>query len=465
MAGTENPNSTTQRPQAAEARQINLREFYSIIFTHKWSIAAIFVILMAAISWGMSLRERQYVASLKLYVNRGLLQQVSMGYVGRLEWEEEINSIAEIGRSQGVLSIAAREWDRVRGWPDPPPGRVQMIATGLATMVEVLPVQETDIINILVHETDADTALAIAEIYGTAFMVEHNRVNRHSYGRDFFSKAIADVETRIRGALDARASLQSESDIVSWPHQQIALTETEEMLKRELNNRSIERRVLEHQVAMEQSVFEEGFDFVITPELKGDELLRLLESQIANLKLDLAELESRYTEDHRLVRAKREELMSAQQQRYDHIVMLVRVREKQLAQAYEKERILKDTIREVNARMHGMPEDVAQMNFYDNFVENQWALYSELLTKYNDSLARDEQEVVEKQLVPLGPANIGGVEGEVPKFVFVFIIPAFALLLAIAFAFMIEATSSSFQTVAQLEAFSGLPVLASFRKL
>jgi uncharacterized protein involved in exopolysaccharide biosynthesis len=465
MAGTEHPDTKAQRPQSAEARQINLREFYSILFTHKWSIAAIFIILIAAISWGISLREERYVASLKLYVNRGLIQQVSLDYVSRLEWEEEINSIAEIGRSQGVLSLAAREWDRQRGWPDPPIARVNMIAAGLATMVEVLPVQETDIINILVHESDPDTALAIAEVYGAAFQTEHNRVNRHSYGREFFTKAISDVESRIRNALDAKADLQTNSEIYNWSYQQVAFSETEEMLRRDLNSKRIALRVLENQVRMEQKVFEEGYDFVLTPELRSDELLKILESQLAKLRLELAELESRYTGDHRLVRAKRSELESAQEQRHEHIVNLVRIHEKQLAQSYEEERILEDIIAQMNARSNGLPDQVARINYYDEYVHNQWTLYSELLAKYNDSLARDEQTVVEQQLVALGPANIGGMEGHVPKFVFVFVIPAFALLLAIAFAFMIEATNSSFQTVAQLEAFSGLPVLASFRKL
>ncbi len=166
MTGERKMETSDIQQQGAEqsSPQISLREFFMVIFVHKWTIVIAFIIMLAAILMGLSLRERLFVASVKFFVNRDLPQQTALRFSGRLEWEEEINSIAEMGRSQGVLVQTARLYDALRGWPDPPESRINEIAAGLATMVEVVPVQETDIINVLVRDADADTSVIIADL-------------------------------------------------------------------------------------------------------------------------------------------------------------------------------------------------------------------------------------------------------------------------------------------------------------
>lgn len=466
MEGSRTPSDAlTPQLRDTTARQINVREFWGIVFLHKWTIALSFVVILAAILWGLSLRGRSYVASVKIYVNRNLTQQVSLAYVGRLEWAEEINSIAEIGRSQGVLTAAARMYDQRRGWPDPPPERVQFIAAGLATMVEVLPVQETSIINILVHDEDPDSALIVADVYGQAFLEEHQRISHQSQGREFFNNALDDVQQRISETLSAKAELQEDTEVYNWSQQQQSLTETEQSLLRELTRKRTERMVLERQVEMERAQLERGSDTVVTLSLRQDRLLEIVEARVADLQLELAELSSRYTDDNRLVQVKRHELAAARRQREDLLRRLVAEREQHLEALRAGERVLQDAIEETRRVLRAIPASVAQLSYYDAYIERQWELYRELIVKYNDTLASDEQSLVERQLVRLGPPNIGGIEGEMPRVVIVLVAPIFALLLALAIAFMVEATTHSFQKAAEIEAFCDLPVLATFRKI
>ena len=62
-------------------------------------------------------------------------------------------------------------------------------------------------------------------------------------------------------------------------------------------------------------------------------------------------------------------------------------------------------------------------------------------------------------------SGVRGVVGETQKAVYMIIAPIFALLISVSIAFMVEAADHSFQKSADLEEYSGLPVLAIFRKI
>jgi len=459
------PDTTVSQPRAQASQQFSLREFYMVLFLHKWTVIGSFIVLLAAIFWGLSLREQLYVASVKFFVNRALPQQAAIRYIGRLEWEEEINSLAEMGRSQGVLTSAARRLDELRGWSDPPLARSQEIAAGLATMVEVLPVQETDILNILVRDADADTAIAIAEIYGRSFLEEFSRVSRESHGRTYFEEALENVELRIRTAKDSKATLQEGEQLYNWSHQEISLTETVQQLSRDLAKRRIDRGIFEQQISQERAYVADPDSSVLPTSLREDKLVSKLEFVVSDLQLELAELEARYTDEHRMVRLKRDELATAEREYARSLSEVLEQHEARLLDMHAGESILEDAIAGFQAQLEHIPANAAKLEYYDAYIDQQWRLYGELVTKYSDTQASDAESLLENQIVQLGPPVIGGVEGMTPNVVRLVVAPLFALILAIAIAFMKEATTHTFQKRTELEDLTGLPVLASFRRL
>ncbi len=465
MEGHRNQGPEKAAGRGQETRQITTREFYMVIFVHKWTIFAAFIVLLVAILWGLSLRERLFVSSAKFYVNRALQQQSSLRFISNLTWEEQINSIAEIGRSQGVLVRASRAFDQVRGWENPPESRVQEIAAGLSTMIEVLPVPETDIINILVRDEDADTSLLIADIYGQGFVREFQRVSQQSHSRTFYQNAIRDVEDKIKEAKAAKSDLQEEARLFNWQHEEMSLTESIHILTRELTKKRVNREILEKELEFEKACAVSESDFIYTSSLREDDLVNQLEFRMNELRMELAELESRYTADHRLVMAKQSEIEAAREHRNEILARKVREHEQQVEELRSGELVIVDTITEMEERLDEIPAGAVQLAYYDAYIQSQWRLYSELITKYNDTRASDEQSLIENQLVSLGPPNIGGIEGETTKVVYWVVAPIFAFLLAVSVAFMAEATNHSFQKTAELEEFSGLPVLATFRKI
>jgi len=181
--------------------------------------------------------------------------------------------------------------------------------------------------------------------------------------------------------------------------------------------------------------------------------------------LELSEIDSKYTADHPLVISKRVQLEAAQQQLTDLIGSIVAEHEQQIQEFAVAESAISDAIEEVDQLRRIMPDHSARLEYLDDFISAQWRLYYELILKYNDTLVGEEGGLMSNQLVQLGAPNIGGLEGATPKAVIMVVAPIFALLLAIAIAFMAEATNHSFQKAAALEEFTGIPVLAVFRKV
>ncbi|MBM4118179.1 hypothetical protein FJ251_10650 [bacterium] len=339
------------------------------------------------------------------------------------------------------------------------------IAAGLATMVEVLPVQETDIINVLVRDTDADTALAIADLYGRSFLHEFRRISRESHGRTYFEDALQGVEDRIREAKESKAQLQEGSKVYNWNHLEISLEETVQQLSRDLTKRQIERGIYEAQLAQERAFLANPDSAALTAGLREDKLVQKMEYVVSDLRLELAELRARYTPDHREVGLKTEELRTAEAQLTECIRKVVAEHERYLDEMLAGESVLVAATRDFEDQLRRIPSNAARIQYYDAYVEQQWRLYGELITKYSDTQASEAQTLLENQILQLGPANIGGIEGETPKVVLFLVAPLFALLLAVAIAFMKEATTHTFQKRAELEDLTGVPVLASFRKL
>ncbi|MDP6669931.1 MAG: hypothetical protein QF492_08525, partial [Candidatus Krumholzibacteria bacterium] len=293
----------------AAIRSMSPRDIVTIAFVHKWLILISFLILLAGIFWGLSLRKPAFISSVKYYVDRRFHEELGMTYMRGLDWEEEINSVAELARSQGVMMKAGQNYLELRGWEEPPIENVRLAAGAFAEIVEVSPVPETDIINIQVHEADADTAMIIAEIYGQSFAAEYTRIRRKDYSLEFIQSNIARLENRIEGINQQKSALQSQSGVYDARVVQSRLMESMAFFERDLTEVEHEIVVLGMQLERDRELEKDrDGDFVASQDLRNDSLIRKFESRVSDLKMKLADERSKYTDDHPVVRASLAEL-------------------------------------------------------------------------------------------------------------------------------------------------------------
>ncbi len=448
------------------ASNASVRDVVGILFVHKWVILVSFIILLAAIFWGLSLRKAMFVSSVKYYVDRSYQSQMGITYTPGMDYEEEMNSIAELGRSQGVLLAFARGYDQAKGWENPPASQSERVAAAMAEYIEVTPVPETNMIQIRARDADPDTALIIANVYAKAFYDEYKRIHRPDFGREFVQRNIAQLEERIKEANDAKAKLESDELLFDARSVTTRLAENKAIFERQLTDITIQRMTLENQITRNKALMVEGSDGLIPSiELRTDPLVERYENRLADLEIRLAEMQAQYMPDHPLIIAKLNELEDVKRQKLEAFKLSIETSEQKLIGLVESENILIETVQELEDRMREIPEHTSDINYYQEFLDMQWNLYARLITKFNDKLVDEEFTIMDKKLVKLGDPIIADLEGVTPSIVYFLVAPIFAFVLAISTAFMFEATSQSFQKPADVENYTGLPVFATFRKI
>ncbi len=466
MDNYENQPELEGRSGGDLAGHASVRDVVAILFVHKWVILVSFIILLAAIFWGLSLRKAMFVSTVKYYVDRTYNQQMGITYTPGMDYEEEMNSIAELGRSQGVLLTFARGFDQARGWENPPAQQSERVAAALAEYIEVSPVPETNMIQIRARDADPDTALMLATVYSQAFHEEYKRIHRPEFGREFVQRNITQLEDRIREANQAKAELQSDAMLFDMRAVETRLAENKAIFERQLTDTRVKRKTLENQLNRDKEVLASaGGDMVPSIELRSDPLVERYENRLADLRMSLSQLESKYTAGHPNVLAKKEEIEDVQSQKIEAINLSIKTREQKLAGVKESEQILVDAIKELESRFKEMPKHAGDIAYYQEFLDMQWNLYARLITKFNDKLVDEEFTIMDKKLVKLGEPVISDLEGVTPTIVYALVAPLFAFVLAISAAFMVEATGQSFQKPADVENYTGLPVFATFRKI
>lgn len=448
------------------ASHASVRDVVGILFVHKWVILVSFIILLAAIFWGLSLRKAMFVSSVKYYVDRSYQSQMGITYTPGMDYEEEMNSIAELGRSQGVLLAFARGYDQAKGWENPPASQTERVAAAMGEYIEVTPVPETNMIQIRARDADPDTALIIANVYAKAFYDEYKRIHRPEFGREFVQRNIAQLEERIKKANDAKAKLESDELLFDTRSVTTRLAENKAIFERQLTDIQIKRKTLENQINRNKALLENGGgELVPSIELRTDPLVERYENRLADLEIELSEMQSKYMPDHPLVLAKFEEITDVKRQKRSAFDLSIETSEQKLIGLRESEVILADTVRELEDRMREIPKFTSDIDYYQEFLDMQWNLYARLTTKFNDKLVDEEFTIMDKKLVKLGEPMISDLEGVTPPVVYILVAPIFAFVLAISAAFMVEATGQSFQKPADIENYTGLPVYATFRKI
>ncbi len=448
------------------ASHASVRDVVGILFIHKWVILVSFIILLAAIFWGLSLRKAMFVSSVKYYVDRSYQSQMGITYTPGMDYEEEMNSIAELGRSQGVLLAFARGYDQAKGWENPPARQSERVAAAMGKYIDVTPVPETNMIQIRARDADPDTALIIANVYAKAFFEEYKRIHRPEFGREFVQRNIKQLEARIKEANDAKAQLESEELLFDARAVTTRMVENKAIFERQLTDVQIKRKTLESQINRNKSLLENGGgELIPSIELRSDPLVERYENRLADLDIELSEMQSKYMPDHPLIIAKLEEIVDVKRQKRAAFDLSIQTSEQKLIGLRESETILSETVAELETRMREIPEFTRDIDYYQEFLDMQWNLYARLTTKFNDKLVDEEFTIMDKKLVKLGEPMISDLEGVTPPIVYILVAPIFAFVLAISAAFMVEATGQSFQKPADIEEYTGLPVYATFRKI
>jgi len=318
--------------QSPEFINLSLIDILQIIFKRKFLIMLLFLGTISVVTVGTFLIKPTYEAKAQIMVKLGresvYVPEIGSGkplisFTRQMQINSEIEILKSTYLSQEVINslgpttiypelgkpqsgILAYILQRAQKPQDPATTALLILKSNL----EILPIKDSDIIEVRFKHTDAQTAATVLNALMKFFLERHLSVNKASQSPVFFRQQVKYLKDQLsRKEADLQA-LKTKHDITFLVDQQrLLLTKITDMRSEleSISSQIVETQTriaqLRQQLSKTQQIISQGED------INHDTMLiNTLEAQLVGLELRKKELLAKYTNDSRLVQNVNEEI-------------------------------------------------------------------------------------------------------------------------------------------------------------
>lgn len=465
-------------PPQSDERQGRIFVFLNTLFKHKLYIAKVFILVALPILIVFLSMPTQYLAKTKILINpaRDFLKLSASGTSndrGTIpQAEQAINDEIQIINSKELRDRLAREV--------PPPSK------GASSELKATPIRQSSLIELSLTSPHPEWASSAVNRATELYLEQHLKVHKTQGVEEFYDEQEKRLQTELTKAEDVLKEFQEKQKIVDTsievPSDLQALASFEKNLKEtDSSIRETEEKIasLDGQLKQQQTTISSSKSIDINP------VYSQIMDKITKLELDRDNLLQRYTSKDRLVMDKEKEIeelkerlksvetttvgsesisLNDVQRRILNEFLTAKV---QLRSLTEK----KDTLRRQVAEYSTTTAEKKQKSFeYDRLLrdvianKNALALYRQKAEEARISNAMDERKfsnivILEKAAPPLQRVGVGGLS----PWILISGILLLSLGVAIGAAFLIDLLDRTLKDEADIEAQTGLPVLATIK--
>ncbi len=286
----------------SDRREINLLDYWRVIWGGKWTIAAIFVVVVSLVAVATFVQTPVYRAVARVEVSPRSksiapgsdFAQIGAGW-GWLAEERYQNTQLEILQSRDIAHRVVRdlglEQDGSLG-PDP--------VEGLRSRLDVEAIPETNIIEISMEGTDPAEVQRLVNGVARAY-VERNveiAVESTSATLDELLRQVQPIREKIRANEQQLLGLAREKGLYIPESQTSTLGERISQLQKELTDVQIQRGKMEAIFNEVSRAEARGGDYQTIPQVAGDSEIQELYRQANTLEKDLERLSVTYLDKH-----------------------------------------------------------------------------------------------------------------------------------------------------------------------
>ena len=465
-------------PPQSDERQGRIFVFLNTLFKHKLYIAKVFILVALPILIVFLSMPTQYLAKTKILINpaRDFLKLSASGTSndrGTIpQAEQAINDEIQIINSKELRDRLAREV--------PPPSK------GASSELKATPIRQSSLIELSLTSPHPEWASSAVNRATELYLEQHLKVHKTQGVEEFYDEQEKRLQTELTKAEDVLKEFQEKEKIVDTsievPSDLQALASFEKNLKEtDFSIRETEEKIasLDGQLKQQQTTISSSKSIGINP------VYSQIVDKITKLELDRDNLLQRYTSKDRLVMDKEKEIeelkerlksvetttvdsesisLNDVQRRILNEFLAAKV---QLRSLTEK----KNTLRRQVAEYSTTTAEKKQKSFeYDRLLrdvtanKNALALYRQKTEEARISNAMDDRKfsnivILEKAAPPLQRVGVGGLSPWI-------LIPGILMLsmgVAIGAAFLIDLLDRTLKDEADIEAQTGLPVLATIK--
>jgi uncharacterized protein involved in exopolysaccharide biosynthesis len=441
---------------------MTLRRFLTVLMRRKW-IVLVVVAAAVVVTLRVALRATPlYESYSKLLVSRGQQTTAFNSNVKMLSWEEELTSELEAIRSAAVYQRAQQlvTESGLKG----PGGEPYMIDP---TMVLANVPGKSSVIHILYRSPDRQIVAEVVKALTQSYQ-EFRVATREQDPTDFLNAEITDIETQTQAWESRRSDFLTQVGSVELPQERAQLLSAKRMLETDLavarsDVAEREARVLWLQ-GMLQGENGAGGAAAYTfndPNERGESVIVTLRKMILTVKSEYFALRGEFTDSHPRVLALRERLDELEKTLGDEAQAYLGYLSAQVEATWAKVASLQASLDYLDEQLRSFPDREAQLSRMDRMLADLRTTQDALVARRADALTtRLGASLVDVVILELAvePYAVHTVDN-----VRLAIIPIFALLVAIGFAFLADSLDPSFRDREELETQLRLPVLGEVR--
>jgi polysaccharide biosynthesis transport protein len=470
---------------ALPSQESTLREYMRVLIKRKWLVISVIVGVFVAVAIA-SLRETPvYVAAGQIVVNKADSNLISFkdstpdnDYIYE---QSDLDTEARILQSdlmalQVIRQLNLDKRPEFGGHGDQK--QANLVADSLQTdsartsgllahfrgNLHVSLIPNTRIIEIHYDSTDPQLAASVVNTLASTYVEQNFKTKFEStmQASDWLSKQLIDLQMKVETSQEKLVRYQKEHEILGTDEKQNIITEKLEELNREMTAAESDRMQKEAVYRQTQSSDPDVVAAAIIADTgtgggAGSGLLDRLRDQQANLKIQIADLNTQFGPSYPKITQLNNQMKEIDRQLLTETNKAVDHLKGQYQAAVQRETMLRESFDKQKQEANKLNESAIEYSFLKRDLDTNRTLYEGLLEKLKEAgvtagLRSNNFRIIEAARVPTYPS-----EPNIPRNL------SFALVLGVisglGLAFVLENMDNTVRTPEQAQAIAGLPSL------
>jgi len=464
-----------------EMIEIDLREYFNIIWRQKWLIIGI-CILAVVISYVVSMQmQRVYQTSTLVMIKedqgvQNLFDEKLSLLTGQTD---KVATYTQLLKSRRIIEKVIKELDL----REEETGEL-IEPKALRDRISIAGNAEDNLINITVNYPDPVTAKKIANTLVAKFKEVNQRINQTDLqgAADFIANQLATVKGQLANAEDKLLAYKEEQGVI-LPTEQAKVT-LDKLTELETAAAKTDVELKEYQAGLQEvkkSLTGQNKEIVSTKTITKNPIVENYQTKLAQLKVRLASQKEIYTDKHPKIIALQKEIDEIQKRLAAAVKETVSARTKTINPLYQslqgkiidlqtkiittkaQQGIYEEQINNLNDQLNSLPKKELQLTRLERKSRVTEKIYTMLMEKKEE--VQIQKAMQTSDLVVVDPAIVKEIPIK-PNIKLNIVIAAFlAAFIGIGLVFLLEYFDDTVKSEEDIERLTGLPVLGTIPDL
>ncbi|SDC08279.1 MULTISPECIES: GumC family protein [unclassified Candidatus Frackibacter] len=464
-----------------EMIEIDLREYFNIIWRQKWLIIGI-CILAVVISYVVSMQmQRVYQTSTLVMIKedqgvQNLFDEKLSLLTGQTD---KVATYTQLLKSRRIIEKVIKELDL----REEETGEL-IEPKALRDRISIAGNAEDNLINITVNYPDPVTAKKIANTLVAKFKEVNQRINQTDLqgAADFITKQLATVKEQLANAEDKLLAYKEKRGVV-LPTEQAKVT-LDKLTELETLAAKTDVELKEYQAGLQEvkrSLTGQNKEIVSTKTITKNPIVENYQTKLAELKVRLASQKEIYTDRHPKIIALKRQIDEVQQRLKAAVKEVIGARTKTINPLYQslqgkvidlqtkiitvqaKQGLYKEQIDKLDEQLSSLPKKELQLTRLERKSRVTERIYTMLMEKNEE--VQIQKAMQTSDLVVIDSAIVKGIPIK-PNIKLNIVIATFlAVFVGIGLVFVLEYFDDTVKSEEDIERLTGLPVLGTIPDL